>query len=364
MGKGSRSIRTSNKRNKKIKPGSAILAEPLSDITPENDYVALWEELADEHQSSLELVYGKKGLPDGVAPILDHLGHVIRKKDAVAATTKTVYDHKPEPVRRVTLLRDTTLEYPELYLDIFVQPDPGASNDEANYAAMFARTGSKRAKSIFEADVVVFSGGADVDPMYYHEERHNTTFPSSKRDETDIDLYMMCLENGIPMVGVCRGAQFLHVMNGGKLFQDVDGHYGNHGMWDVKSKTHIEKISSVHHQMVKDNQKGGMDILGTSSRSNKRWSNPKTMESGQIADIEAFFYRDTCCLGFQGHPEYSGYPKYTQWCLKMMNEYIILNPDVTFNGGQRRISTALLEERKELGASIIKNAVSKAKGTN
>jgi hypothetical protein len=110
------------------------------------------------------------------------------------------------------------------------------------------------------------------------------------------------------------------LLNGGKLYQDVDGHNGPHAMWDVNEKEFIQNVSSVHHQMCMDNKEGGMEILGFLTRHLERWLNAKEVEQGgQQSDIEAFFYRDTCCFGVQGHPEYAGYTHGTRVVFKQID---------------------------------------------
>jgi gamma-glutamyl-gamma-aminobutyrate hydrolase PuuD len=253
--------------------------------------------------------------------------------------------------RPVQLLKDHTLDFPLLGFSVFVQPDPDVPDDEARYAKMFARTYSKRAKSVLEADLVIFSGGSDVNPALYGEERHETTLFDTQRDETDIALYNMCIEHGIPMFGVCRGAQFGSVMNKGKLFQNVDHHYGDHPMWDIKRDKPLEKVSSVHHQMVQQNTANGMQIIATSARSTKRQTMVGKNECtafGTNADIEAFFYRDSCFLGVQGHPEYGGYNYYTVWCLDLIQEFIYENPDLDWTDGNLRMKPDLRLERTAL----------------
>src|SRR5690606_7997698 len=98
-------------------------------------------------------------------------------------------------------------------------------------------------------------------------------------------------------------AQLGHVLLGGKLYQHVDNHYGNHAMFDVRNLRMLKKISSVHHQMVIRNS--DMRVLGDSSIATVRHKNPKEKVVGSVMDVEAFFYRDACFLGVQGHPEYS-----------------------------------------------------------
>jgi gamma-glutamyl-gamma-aminobutyrate hydrolase PuuD len=163
-----------------------------------------------------------------------------------------------------------------------------------------------------------------------------------------MDLYLLCLEQGIPMVGVCRGAQFLHVMNGGKLFQHVDGHFGDHGMFDIVRKQRVERISSVHHQMVMPNLANGMTIIGTSAESQERWTNDGHSFIGKHCDIEAFFYRESCCFGVQGHPEYEGYNFFTHWFLKTIEEVITCNPDLFWDGPNLRLRPEILAERQKI----------------
>lgn len=243
---------------------------------------------------------------------------------------------------RVALMKDHTLKYPDLYLSIFVA---GSKYEEAQFAEMFTRASCYRAKSLAEADICVFTGGPDVDPRLYGEEPHREYRGSEERDTTDINLYMFCLEHGIPMFGVCRGAQFLHVMNGGKLYQHINHHHGDHTMYDVIDKRLIERVSSVHHQMCIENIDGGMTVIGTSSLADQRWENPTKVRHGTQADIEAYFYRDTCCFGVQGHPEYRGYNYFTKWTLDQIEQLVILNPDIDWRDGCRRIKPALLEQR-------------------
>lgn len=251
---------------------------------------------------------------------------------------------------RLAFLKSDMLTYPDIWSEVYVQCDPG---EEKQFAEMFIKSHCYRAKSPESADIVVFGGGVDVNPILYNENRHPYTSTHSRRDEEDIKLYELCLSEGIPMLGICRGAQFLHVMNGGKLYQDIDGHQGPHAMWDVINRAPIGRVSSVHHQSVRKVAGDGMEVLADTRISKTRWLNDKDKEEGTGFDIEAFFYPDTCCLGFQGHPEYRGYSAYTLWCLKRIEEYLVSNPDLELsrNGGRNRALSpahlALREERWE-----------------
>src|SRR3546814_18138869 len=52
------------------------------------------------------------------------------------------------------------------------------------------------------------------------------------------------------MFGICRGAQFLHVMNKGALWQHVEGHAGpDHYIYDLNDDC-LVIATSLHHQML------------------------------------------------------------------------------------------------------------------
>lgn len=382
MGKRGNKVRQRAKKH-------ATMDEAIQNVLAEDEHLKAQTDAA-ALRAAEERVYGKPGPPsDNVVwlgmptpqkrKIVDCLGRVIEIKDNIPDLLKASpmakktenpapasVSNEAEPTRRITIMRDHELEYPELYMEIFVSPDPQVRDDEARFAQMFARSRCSRAKSVLESDLVVFAGGADVDPALYGEARHMTTFPNTARDDRDIALYKLCVEEGIPMLGVCRGAQFLHVMNGGKLYQNVDEHYGDHKMWDVGRKFFVERVSSVHHQMVIHDKRLGMEILGTNgdARVRARNANPKDNVIGAKADVEAFWYRDTCCFGVQGHPEYANYNFFTKWVLDYINELILCSPDIEWRGGNRRVRQDLLVERKHRAPSVIMPVASGKKEKN
>lgn len=292
-----------------------------------------------------------------VDPPLDALG---RKKVTIKEIGPPAIVRDKLPSRSVTIMKDHDLSYPDLYIGVHILPDPDEPRDMAHYARMFVRTGSYLSRRLEDADLVVFSGGSDVNPALYGEERHDMTYYDTKRDERDNEAYDKCRELGIPMLGVCRGAQFLHVRNGGKLYQDIDNHYGAHPIYCPKQKLRIDHVSSVHHQAVMQNIKGGMEILATCAKSQTRWKNPKDKEEGDKPDIEAFFYRDTGCFGVQGHPEYMDYNRYTIWVLEMINDLFLTSPDFSWNPKRLRMTPSRLTEGQAM-QNYVENNYSGAK---
>lgn len=243
------------------------------------------------------------------------------------AAKTTTPKHEPEvegKKRTVSIIRDSLVDFPELYCEVYV---PAGS--EFAFSEMFARARCWLQKDPKKADVVVFTGGPDVNPELYNQKRrHPKTATNDERDKQDIALYKLCLEEGIPMLGICRGAQFLHVMNGGSLYQDVDSHTGDHNIRIMRENRVIERVSSTHHQMCMPH--ANMEVLAVSYRSTTRHIDDRDSEKGiqRGGDIEAFMYQDTCCLGIQGHPEYKGYPYFTDWVLKQVRDKLIGHPHV------------------------------------
>lgn len=232
---------------------------------------------------------------------------------------------------RLTVKPKPRINFPDLWASAYIS---GPKIEVMPFIPMLARARIDKAQSVEEADFVIFAGGADVDPQLYGQTPHHKTYFNAKRDEEEMDIYQQCLDQGIPMMGVCRGAQFGWVMRGGSLYQDVNNHHGAHSMTDIVNGVILNNVSSVHHQMCKafpasaDNVKD-LTIIGVTRRSSTRYFNHTMFETDDNnEDIEAYFFRDNCFLGFQGHPEYSGYDMYTEWCLKQMRHYFAENPDI------------------------------------
>jgi putative glutamine amidotransferase len=78
---------------------------------------------------------------------------------------------------------------------------------------------------------LVITGGKDVDPGAYGQQRHPATDePARDRDAWEFALLTEALARGLPVLGICRGAQVLNVTLGGTLHQhlpEVIGHSGH-----------------------------------------------------------------------------------------------------------------------------------------
>jgi putative glutamine amidotransferase len=71
-------------------------------------------------------------------------------------------------------------------------------------------------------DGLLLSGGEDVDPAHYGEPRHEKCGPvSPDRDKVEFTLTRWAMDDGKPLLAICRGIQVLNVALGGSLYQDI-----------------------------------------------------------------------------------------------------------------------------------------------
>jgi putative glutamine amidotransferase len=161
-------------------------------------------------------------------------------------------------------------------------------------------------------DGIFLAGGVDVDPASYREDRLDVcgrTDPD--RDQIELQLTRWALEDGKPLLGVCRGLQVVNVACGGSLYQDVapaerfikhdyfpdQGYARDFLAHDVSVEpgsrlarifqAPVIRVNSMHHQ--------GIEKLGRHLEA--------TIHSpdGLIEGIEGV--RDTFVLAVQWHPE-------------------------------------------------------------
>ncbi|MES3005001.1 MAG: gamma-glutamyl-gamma-aminobutyrate hydrolase family protein [Patescibacteria group bacterium] len=124
-------------------------------------------------------------------------------------------------------------------------------------------------------DGLLLTGGTDVNPSLYEEEKKEYTGDSDNyRDIVESMLIEKAIEKKMPILGICRGMQMLNVKLGGSLYQDIlkempgslqhDRHHDgprsmpahkvtvkeNSLMHSVLGTTEIE-VNSLHHQGIK-----------------------------------------------------------------------------------------------------------------
>lgn len=77
-----------------------------------------------------------------------------------------------------------------------------------------------------ECDGIVLTGGVDIHPRFYENER--LEFPNGdgkfneERDEFEMHVFETALNFQLPILAICRGLQLVNVALGGDLIQDLE----------------------------------------------------------------------------------------------------------------------------------------------
>jgi len=164
--------------------------------------------------------------------------------------------------------------------------------------------GSRSAEDYADrADALLLSGGVDVQPALYGQEPSaDNLMLDPERDGQEQSILQAFIARRKPVLGICRGIQFLNVFFKGTLYQDISGMPGGQHaggvthMVDIVPDTVLYKLfggsilaNSYHHQAV--------DRLAPCLKA----AAYDRKENGSF--LEAFEHPGLPVLGVQWHPE-------------------------------------------------------------
>lgn len=160
-----------------------------------------------------------------------------------------------------------------------------------------------------DAELVIFTGGSDVTPSYYGCKEHRRTYCNPERDAEEKKAFDSIKPEQL-VLGICRGSQFLCVMNKGLLVQDCDNHAIGR-THEITDGDMCYQITSTHHQMQYPYNlpKDDYTVLYRSSNLlSNRWEGDK-IDAEEIirnGEPEIVLYHKKGypkCIAVQGHPE-------------------------------------------------------------
>lgn len=229
-----------------------------------------------------------------------------------------------------------------------------------------------------EADVVLFTGGSDVNPTLYKQAKGKFTSPSVMRDISEVGEAEIAMKLGKPIIGTCRGAQLGCVMSGGLLVQHMNHpHMHNLTMYDG---TTIQ-VNSLHHQLQKPGNlhpieyvvagwaKGLSNIYLDGNDNDCILPSRVNGKDEYVIEAEVVYYRKTNWLGWQHHPEMMSYNATATQLMRRMTHLLVdgtLDTVLTMNIPTSRYLTqelilkedeiqmyeALVSKRKEVELSV------------
>jgi putative glutamine amidotransferase len=158
------------------------------------------------------------------------------------------------------------------------------------------------------ASVVITGGHFDIHPSHYDQEVHGRLDRVDEgRTVLELLLAQACLDQDVPILGICGGMQALAVAAGGTLHQDISACVPGSleheqptaptESWHPVSLsaslirkaygTSMIRVNSTHHQAVDD--PGGLEVGARAP-------------DGVVEAVVAPDHR--CAIGLQWHPEY------------------------------------------------------------
>ncbi len=172
------------------------------------------------------------------------------------------------------------------------------------------RWGAGRPADIEAADAIIIGGGDDISPSLYGGQLGLSARLDPARDAFERGLAEHALAEGIPVLGICRGAQMLNVALGGDLDQAAWDSYPDarhirtilpKRSVRIAEDTHLAhiaglevmKVNALHTQAVRNLGRG----LRVAARD----------QHGMIQAIERG--SDPFALGVQWHPEHLFYAR-------------------------------------------------------
>jgi len=169
--------------------------------------------------------------------------------------------------------------------------------------------------SVEEADLVLITGGEDINPRIYGEQPHSSTWYNIRRDEIELTAIKEAIQQEKFLWGTCRGIQLLCAVAGGKLVQDMNHSY-THSV--ITNEGVIMATNSLHHQMQYPfNLVEGEDyqIIAYARGLSREKGIPyyggandeqmvlPTDKDGYTIEPEIVYYPKIKALGHQAHPE-------------------------------------------------------------
>src|SRR5699024_1133694 len=106
--------------------------------------------------------------------------------------------------------------------------------------------------------LLVYTGGPDINPKHYNQQKGSHTKYDDKRDDIEVNAFHMFRFSSVPKLGIGRGAQLLTALSGGKIIQHVSKHEETSHTCHCFVEENMTKesvidsfsMNSNHHQMM------------------------------------------------------------------------------------------------------------------
>ena len=147
---------------------------------------------------------------------------------------------------------------------------------------------------------ILLVGGNDVGPQA-NEKWPPSASVAQERDRAEHAIVQFGLEQGIPMIGVCRGMQFINTYFGGTLVRDL--------LTETEGETHVAMDHRLKIVDARFREILKVDMLTTNSFHDQGVTLEtlapclKPIALSEAGVVEALYHPELPLLGMQWHPE-------------------------------------------------------------
>ena len=121
-----------------------------------------------------------------------------------------------------------------------------AVREDVNVLELAGLSPDEARTALREADGLLLSGGADVDPIRYErEDLRSVCSIDAARDEMEFALIEESREMRMPVLGICRGMQILNVAYGGTLIADIPSQHST----EIEHRQDVQSKEDAVHQV-------------------------------------------------------------------------------------------------------------------
>jgi putative glutamine amidotransferase len=174
--------------------------------------------------------------------------------------------------------------------------------------ARAVRWGAGRPAQVARVDGVIIGGGDDIGPELYGGAVVTSVRIDPERDALERDVVQAAMARGVPVLGICRGAQMLNVALGGTLHADAYAVYARSREFRtilprkrlcIEPGTRLRELAGPAPMTVNALHSQAVDRLGAGLRVAAR------DEGGMVQAVERC--AEPFALGVQWHPEHLFY---------------------------------------------------------
>lgn len=149
---------------------------------------------------------------------------------------------------------------------------------------------------------IIISGGNSIAFDPYKKTKDSDKINMEDRNNTEADIMRYAINKNIPVLGICRGAQFINMYFGGKILRDLKNSL-NGGVKHVATKHEIS-VSNIIMTKIKISGQCSVNSYHNDGFTRKELS-PELIDFAIAKDgiIEGFFHQSKPIMGVMWHPE-------------------------------------------------------------